>query len=101
MDASGILLPSMQGMKSPQHLMKRTHELVKDSCIDKNFKDFVEEMSAADQTWKFWVQFIFRDCFSYISLYLAVKCSNWKLRIASLKQMVPTFSVISTLNCTI
>ena len=53
MDVSCILLSSIQEKKSHQHLMKRTKELVKDSYIDKAFKDFVDEMSIADQTWNF------------------------------------------------
>ena len=72
--------------------MKRICELVKDSQTNEAFKNFIEEMCQTDQTWKFWVQFVFRDCLCYFGLYLTVQSSNWKLCIASLKQMAPMFS---------
>ena len=91
-DASCILLSSIQQKKPPQHAMKRICELVKDSHTDEAFRKFVEELCETDQTWKFWAQFVFRDYFCYFSLYLAVRSSNWRLRVASLKQMAPVFT---------
>ena len=35
---------------------------------------------------------MFTDRFCYFGLYLAVRSSNWQLRIASLKQMAPMFA---------
>ena len=72
--------------------MKRIYELVKYSHIDEAFRNFAEELCKTDQTWKFWAQFIFRDCFCNFSLYLAVQSSKWRLFVASLKQMAPVFT---------
>ena len=91
-DASCILLSSIQEKKPLQHAMKRIRELVKDSHTYEAFRNFVEEMCTTDQTWKLWAQFVFRDCLCYFSLYLAVRSSNWRLRVASLKQMAPVFA---------
>ena len=91
-DASCILLSSIQQKKPPQHAMKRICELVKDSHTDDAFRNFVEELCKTDKTWKFWAQFVFRDCFCYFSLYLAVRSSNWRWLVANLKQMAPVFT---------
>ena len=32
---------------------------------------------------------VFVNCYSYIGLYLAIRGSDWKLRVSSLKQMAP------------
>jgi len=50
-------------------------------------------MCEVDKTWKLWSQFVFRDFLSYYGLYLSIRCSNWELCIACLKQMVPVFTV--------
>ena len=88
-DANCILLSSIQENKPPEHTMKRIRELVRDSQTNETFKDYIDK---TDQTWKFWAQFVFRDCLCYFGLYLAVRSSNWELRVASLKQMAPAFS---------
>ena len=49
-------------------------------------------MAVRDDTWRFWRQFVLADCFSYIGLYLAVRDTNWNLRVSSLKQMEPLFA---------
>lgn len=57
-----------------------------------SFNEFVKQKSFEDDTWKYWIQFLFKDCFAYIGLYLAIRGSNWQLRLASLKLMAPLFS---------
>ena len=47
-------------------------------------------MAAKDDTWKFWQQFVFQDCFAYVQLYLASRCQNWDLRVSALK-LAPLF----------
>ena len=41
---------------------------------------------------KFWCQFVFSDCLSYIALYMAIRCKNWNLRVYALKMMAPLFA---------
>lgn len=52
---------------------------------------FTEKLCNIDDTFKFWHDFIHRDCFSYISLYLSFRSSDWELRIAALKRLAPLF----------
>ena len=49
-------------------------------------------MSSKDTNWKFWVQFVFKDAMAYTGIYLAIRSSNWELRLASIKLMAPVFS---------
>ena len=49
-------------------------------------------MSQANMTWKFWAQFVVKDCLAYISLYIGIRTGNWDLRNASVKLMAPIFS---------
>ena len=53
---------------------------------------YIEQLSTRDDTWKFWCQFVFKDCLSYIALYLAIRCKNWKLHLSALKMMAPLFA---------
>ena len=57
----------------------------------KEFNSYWENMSPKYETFKFWNQFIREDCFCYINLWIAMRKGDWKLRIASLKKMVPLF----------
>ena len=90
-DVNCILQLSVETKKSPLHTINRIRELVEDTHTDEGFKNFIDQMSEADQTWKLWNQFVFRDLLSYYGLYLSIRCSNWELRVACLKQMVPVF----------
>ena len=56
------------------------------------FYSFAKQMAAVDETWGFWVQFIFCDAMAYIGLYIGVRTGDWDLRTASLKLMAPLFT---------
>ena len=56
------------------------------------FHSFTEKVSRLDDIWKFWCQFVFKDCLCYIALYMAIRCKNWKLRVSALKAMAPLFA---------
>ena len=58
----------------------------------KEFLIFLNKMSETNLTWKFWSQFVVKDCLAYISLYTAIRNGNWDLRNASIKLMAPIFS---------
>ena len=49
---------------------------------------FIQIECKKDDTFKFWYQYVFEACFSYIA---AIRCQNWKLRVSALKMMVPVF----------
>ena len=55
-------------------------------------KCFMEKLSAADSTCRFWVKFVYRGALAYVGLYLAICGGNWDLSMASLKMMAPMFS---------
>ncbi len=90
--AKCILSSATQESRSPDHVMKRVKELIDDASMHDGFTKFIEKMALFDDTWRFWKQFVLVDCYSYIGLYLAIRGSNWKLRVASLKQMAPLFA---------
>ena len=56
------------------------------------FKRFIQTMAASDDTWRFWIEFVFEDAMAYIMLFLATRSGNWQLRMAAIKLMVPLFA---------
>ena len=53
---------------------------------------FIQKMARTDETWRFWVQFIFEDAMAYISLFIAIRSGDWELRVASIKSMAALFT---------
>lgn len=71
--------------------MRGEHLVSEVSALDE-FNKFLHEQQQRDDTWKFWFNFVFSDCFCYVSLFLAIRTSNWDLRVSNLKCMAPLFS---------
>lgn len=75
----------------PSTIIKHTLELLEDSDAISDFNAFTLQNSTADDTYSYWSQFVFKDCFTYIALYLAIRGFSWHFRVASLKPMAPLF----------
>ena len=45
-----------------------------------SFCSFIQREVQRNPTLQFWSQFLFKDCFAYIGLYLAICTGNWNLR---------------------
>ena len=66
--------------------------LMAETSAMQSFKDFVQQKAETDDTWRFWSNFVLKDCFSYICLFLAIRTSSWDLRMLALKSMSCLFS---------
>ena len=53
---------------------------------------FIHKIACTDDTWRFWVQFVFEDAMAYKSLFLAIRSGDWDLRVASIKSMAALFT---------
>ena len=73
-------------------LMIATKHLVTQTSTFEQFNAFVATNSAKDDTWKLWYNFVFQDCYCYVTLFLSIRTSNWNLRVSSLKSMAPLFA---------
>ncbi len=67
------------------------HLVTKTKALDE-FNKFITKQGEADDTWQFWSNFVLTDCFGYVCLFIAIRTSNWDLRVSSLKNMIPLFS---------
>ena len=60
--------------------------------LEDHFRLFLKKMSDLDETWKFWIRFVFDDCYPYIMLFLSIRSGKWKLRMAAIKSMAANFA---------
>ena len=81
-----------EGNTSPQDLLLAMQHLAKEALALEEFNKFIAKQAEADDTWHLWSNFVLKDCFSYVCLFLAIRTSNWDLRVASLKSMAPLFT---------
>ena len=61
-------------------------------ALYKEFQDYLTAMADRDENWKFWKNFVLRDAYAYITLFLSMRGGLWKLRTGSIKMMVPLFT---------
>ena len=62
------------------------------SEVYKGFLCYVSTKSENNSTWKFWNEFVFRDGFAYLCLFLSIRGGMWNLCTASIKTMAPMFT---------
>ena len=90
-------LQSVQGdTQSELHLNLRKSIgglMVKIPRFSDNFDGFIQKMSERDETWKFWIHFVFKDALAYVGFFLAIHSGDWYLRTGCAKLMAPIFTV--------
>ena len=79
--AKVIFKAAFNECRAPQDLMVRVCKLLQDADAFTGFMEFVNKMAAIDSEWNLWVQFVFSTCHCYLTLFLAVQGSNWKLQL--------------------
>ena len=78
--------------RSPYDLMLRVNTLMQEIDSFANFMQFIYKMGEADSVCNLWVDFVLTNCYCYLTLYLAIRGSNWKLHLSSLNRMGPLFA---------
>ena len=76
-------------LRNLKEMLEEISDKSKDMC---QFRIFVDTHSKQNQTLRFWSQFLFQDCLTYIALFLAIRSGNWNLRNAAFKLMAPLFT---------
>ena len=61
--------------------------------LEDQFLSFNMEQSEKDENYKFWNDFIHKDCIVFIGLFIAMRTSNWDLRNGCIKSMSEIFHV--------
>ena len=82
--------------KNLQQLLEDLSGKYKD--LQQDFTRFMEENASSNKTRRFWKQFVLQDCFSYVSLYLAMRSGRWDLRMAAIKSMAALFTALDRPN---
>lgn len=91
--------PSRNQQATLRNLMQLLEDLSdKYQDFHDDFMKYIEEQSSQNQTWKFWSQYVFHNCFAYVTLHLAIRCHKWDLRIAAIKSMAALFTAYDRPN---
>ena len=87
-----ILAAILNESQSSHHLTERVCGLLQDTDALTGFMGFVNQMADRDSEWNLWVNFMFSNCYCYITLFIVIRGSNWKLRLSSLKRTASIFA---------
>ena len=92
LDYVALWLKSFPPSSSQEQCHRNLKEMTDD--VRDKYAELLKELIQVthNPTWKFWHQFIFKDCFAYISMYIAIRSGNWNLRMAAYKLMAPLFT---------
>ena len=66
--------------------------------FQQEFRKFMNTNASLNKTWQFWAQFVFQDCFAYVTLHLAIRSGKWDLRMAAIKSMAALFTAFDRPN---
>jgi hypothetical protein len=63
----------------------------KQANVHEQFSSYIRDTVQSSKTQVFWKNFVEFDVFAYVSLFIAIRNSDWQLRLASLKTMAAIF----------
>ena len=91
--------PSQDQNKAHRNLKQMIEDLSeKYEDFQQEFTTFIGRQASLNTTWKFWTQYVFQDCFAYVSLHLAMRSGRWDLRMAAIKSMAALFTAFDRPN---
>ena len=87
----------MESLPKTDFVQSFNRRLRLNKCLSpffQNFKAFLQRQAMSDDTWRFWIQFVFQDALAYVGLYLGIRSGDWQLRLANVKMKVdlPVFT---------
>ena len=91
-DISQLIQSSIEQKLTSMELISKVDDMTSRMGLKDEFFQFIKTQGDTDNTWKFWVDFVFYHCYAYVALFLSVRGSNWNLRNTSLKSMAPVFA---------
>ena len=57
-------------------MFQKLDSILSDERIFQQFRSYVSKQAELDDTWKFWLSFVFTESLVYIQLYMAIRCQN-------------------------
>uniref|UniRef100_A0A1X7U8W2 Uncharacterized protein n=1 Tax=Amphimedon queenslandica TaxID=400682 RepID=A0A1X7U8W2_AMPQE len=94
-EVTHLLISSAENKRSPKELMEMMNSL---ATLELKNEVMLFINNNCDKTWKFWADFVFENCYAYMALFISIRGSNWDLRVASLKHMLPLFAAFDRDN---
>ena len=91
-------MESWKSIKETNETYIKTFESITSKLdgLHDEFVRFTSKFCTESDNFKFWHQYIHKDCMAYICLYLAGRSGNWELRNYALKSMMPLFHVVNS-----
>ena len=57
-------------------MFQKLDSILSNEGIFQQFHSYVSKQAELDNTWKFWLSFVFTGGLVYIELYMAIRCQN-------------------------
>ncbi|KAJ8047747.1 hypothetical protein HOLleu_06823 [Holothuria leucospilota] len=80
--------------RGPDVFQNLEGELVSATSVYETFFSFFQTMGQADATSQFWIDFIHRDMFNYVGLFLAIRLRQFNLRNVAVRKLAPIFHAL-------
>ena len=76
------ILSSMESLPKADFVQSFNRRLLirLNKCLSLFFQDFkavLQRRAMSDDTWRFWIQFVFQDALAYMGLYLGIRSGDW------------------------